>query len=103
MQIAPYRLSELGSECIHPRVDVDLEDWGVIDKWMEEMLENVLKLEIPVATDYLQLSMPVEDTGVSRTRPFYAKMTVSLKIVFVALCLQILIQSTWSPSYSIYT
>ncbi len=61
---------------MHPRVDVDLEDWGVIDKWMEEVLQKVLQLDIPVATDYLELSLPEEDTGVSRTRPFTAEMTV---------------------------
>ena len=71
------RFCELGSECIHPRVDVDLEDWGAIDKWMEGVLEKLVQLEIPVASDYLELSLPEEDTGVSRTRPFSAKMTVS--------------------------
>ena len=68
----------MGSECLHERVDVDLEDWGVIDRWMEEVMEKVVTLESPVATDYLELALPEEDTGVSRTRPFSAKMTVSL-------------------------
>lgn len=61
---------------MHPRVDVDLEDWGVIDRWMDAVAEGLLQLELPMATDYLELSMPEEDTGVSRTRPFRAPMTV---------------------------
>ena len=70
------RFTELGSKCMYPRVDVDLEDWGVIDKWMEEVMECLLQLEIPVISDYLELSMPEEDTSVSRTRPFSVPMTV---------------------------
>lgn len=57
-------------------MDVDLEDWGVIDRWMDQVVEGVAQLDLPTAQDYLQLSMPEEDTGVSRTRPFMATMTV---------------------------
>ncbi len=66
---------------MHEQVDVDLEDWGVIDRWMEEVMEKVVTLEIPVATDYLELALPEEETGVSRTHPFSAKMTVSRNTV----------------------
>jgi hypothetical protein len=59
-------------------VDVDLEDWGVINRWMDEVLETIPKLDLPVTTDYLELSMPEDDTGVSRTHPFSAHMTVRI-------------------------
>lgn len=70
------RLSELGCRCLHPRVEVDSEDWGVIEKWMDEVLKRVVQLELPVSTDYLQLSLPEDDDGISRTNPFSSKMTV---------------------------
>ena len=57
-------------------MDVDLEDWAVIERWMGAVTQALLGLELPLATDYLELAMPEEETGVSRTRPFRVPMTV---------------------------
>ncbi len=54
-----------------------MEDWGAIERWMGGALEKVGSLDIPLLTDYLDLSRDEEETGVSRTRPFMAHMTVS--------------------------
>jgi len=71
------RLAALGSKCITPRVDVDLEDWPVINAWMDSLLESLASLELNTSSDYLDLSVMEEETGHSRTRPFMAEMTVS--------------------------
>ena len=73
----PSRLSELGGQCLHRRVDIDQEDWPKISSWMEGVVGEVTKLDLKTDTDYLDLSA-VEETGHSRTRPFLAEMTVSL-------------------------
>lgn len=79
------RLSELGCECLSPRVEVDLEDWSVIDKWVESVLDAVRDLSLPSLTDYLDVSTGEEETGVSRTRPFLARMTVCLFSISILL------------------
>lgn len=71
------RLGDLGAKCLHSRVDVDLEDWPVINKWMESVLDKIKKLELKTNMDYLDLTNQTEDTGYSRTKPFTAAMTVS--------------------------
>ncbi len=71
-----YRLSSLGSQCLHTTVEVDLEDWSVINGWMDGALQAITALELHSDTDYLDLSVLEEETGHSRTRPFLAEMTV---------------------------
>lgn len=71
------RLGELGATCLYSRVDVDLEDWPVINKWMVGVLDKVTKLELTTDVDYLDLSNQTEDTGYSRTKPFTSVMAVS--------------------------
>lgn len=72
-----FRLGELGAKCLHSRVDVDLEDWPVINKWVDNILNEVTKLELTTSVDYLDLSNQTEDSGYSRTKPFTSTMKVS--------------------------
>ena len=62
--------------CLHSRVDVDLEDWPVIDKWMNSVLNKITDLNLTTSIDYLDLSNQKEDNGYSRTNPFTSTMTV---------------------------
>ena len=62
--------------CLHPRVDVDLEDWTVINEWEDNVLNQVTKLELTLRMDYLDLSNQAEDVGYSRTKPFMSTMMV---------------------------
>lgn len=72
------RLGELGAICIHTRVDVDLEDWTVINTWMEGVLDKITELELTTCIDYLDLSKQqyYDDDAYSRTRPFTSTITV---------------------------
>ena len=70
-------MSELCAKCLYNRVDVDLEDWSLINKWMDAVLDSLVKLDLETRMDYLDLSNQVEESGYSRTRPFKARMTVS--------------------------
>ena len=70
-------MCELGATCLHSRVDVDLEDWPVINKWMNGVLNNITDLNLATSVDYLDLSDQSEDTGYSRTNPFTSTMTVN--------------------------
>ena len=56
---------------------MDLEDWPVIEKWMEGVSEALLQLDLPTAMDYLDVGTQEDETGVSRTRPFSAQMMVT--------------------------
>lgn len=64
--------------CLHSRVDVDLEDWPVINKWMDGVLNKITELNLNLTTsvDYLDLSDQSEENGYSRTYPFTSAMTV---------------------------
>ena len=64
--------------CLHSRVDVDLEDWSVINKWKDGVLDKIMKLELTTSIDYIDLSNQTEDTGYSRTKPFISTMMVSV-------------------------
>ena len=64
--------------CLHSRVDVDLEDWSVINKWKDGVLDKITKLELTTNIDYIDLSNQTEDTGYSRTKPFISTMMVSV-------------------------
>ena len=56
---------------------MDQEDWEAIGLWIEAARASVVALELSTATDYLDLSQQVEDTGYSRTQPFWATISVS--------------------------
>jgi len=72
------RLSELGAQPIAPRVDVDREDWGLIDSWMNSMLTALGDYGArPESMDYLASRKPAESgSKYSRTNPFLAEMKV---------------------------
>ena len=71
-----YRLRELGATELCSRVDVDQEDWEAIGLWVEAVRAGVVALELATGTDYLDLSQQAEDTGYSRTQPFWARISV---------------------------
>ena len=73
-----YRLSQLGALCVQPCVEVDQEDWPVIDSWIAAVSSSLLGLPLTTAVDYLDLSSQggEGEGGFSRTRPFTSTMTV---------------------------
>ena len=46
-------------------MDVDLEDWPVINKWMDGVLKKITELNLATSVDYLDLSDQSEDNGYS--------------------------------------
>lgn len=75
------RLHSLGSHCLLERVDIDQEDWDLINTWLDTLVDrlNDIRNDIPVCLDYLGTTLvdDEEDTGFCRSRPFMATVTVS--------------------------
>ena len=63
---------------LYPRVDVDQEDWEQIDQWIDYVVKGVLSINLPIQMDYLDLSQLTEESGFSRTKPFFATITVCI-------------------------
>lgn len=72
------RFLELGAQPIAPRVDVDREDWGLIDSWMDTLMRTLDSYHLrPEQLDYLASRSPSASGSLySRTNPFMAEMTV---------------------------
>ena len=70
----------MGANELCKRVDVDQEDWEAIGLWMEAARAGVVTLDLSTATDYLDLSQQAEDTGYSRTQPFWATISVRVMV-----------------------
>lgn len=64
-------------------MDVDLEDWPVINKWMDGVLKKITELNLATSVDYLDLSDQSEDNGYSRTNPFTSIMTVNATLYII--------------------
>ena len=64
-------------------MDVDLEDWPVINKWMDGVLKKITELNLATSVDYLDLSDQSEDNGYSRTRPFASIMIVNATLYVI--------------------
>ena len=64
-------------------MDVDLEDWPVINKWMDGVLKKITELNLATGVDYLDLSDQSEDNGYSRTNPFTSIMTVNATLYII--------------------
>jgi len=69
---------EFGAKRFHKRSDVDLEDYGVIDRWSAAVVEKLGKIELQGQEDYLwpKVSSYKEKDTYSRKRPFFAKLTI---------------------------
>ena len=72
------RFLELGAQPIAPRVDVDREDWGLIDSWMDTLMRSLESYHLrPEQLDYLSSRSPSASGSLySRTNPFMAEVTV---------------------------
>jgi len=72
------RFLELGAQPMMPRVDVDREDWGLIDGWMDSLLTALGDYGAkPEQLDYLASRKPAESASkFSRTNPFLAELKV---------------------------
>lgn len=70
------RFLELGAQAITPRVDLDREDWPVIDSWMNTLLASLQSYHLrPEQMDYLSSRTPSKSDGLySRTNPFNAQI-----------------------------
>ena len=75
------RFVELGAQSVTPRVDVDREDWGLIDHWMNALLASLGSYNLmpsqPERMDYLSSRAPAASSSAfSRTNPYPAEVTV---------------------------
>ncbi|KAH3889663.1 NADPH oxidoreductase A-like [Dreissena polymorpha] len=74
------RFIEMGGECVVPQTDVDMEDWTVINKWLDSVVHCLTTMYIPSQLDYIQHgSITVED-HYSRKTPFLATLKVKLPL-----------------------
>ena len=77
-----FRLHEMGGSCLLERVDIDQEDWDIINTWLDTLVERLddIRDDIPVCMDYLGPMLLDEEgeSGFHRTRPFMAVVTVCL-------------------------
>jgi hypothetical protein len=65
----------MGAQCIVDHQDVDMEDWTVINKWLDRVIEYLKDADLTVAMDYIQHGDITEDLY-SRNRPFMATLKV---------------------------
>ena len=76
-----YRFEAFGAQKIVPRHNVDMEDWSIIDQWMDCVLEYLYQhvIDLPVTMDYI---VPVvKDGGYDRNTPFMATLKVNCLLV----------------------
>jgi hypothetical protein len=66
-----------------PCHEVDMEDWSVINEWLEKVVYYIQTANIEIRQDYLDLSDLEEGTEHDRHHPFMAK----LKVIIVRKCL----------------
>lgn len=71
------RTGSLGAKCVVDRQDVDMEDWSIINKWMDKVINYILSAKLTTSLDYIQHGDITEELY-SRTRPFIATLIVSL-------------------------
>ena len=64
-------------KCVVDRHDVDMEDWSVINKWLNSVLGYISTAYIEQKMDYLRLSDIIEDKH-NRHQPFMATLKVKL-------------------------
>lgn len=64
-----------------PRADVDMEDWTVINDWMDDVHDYIVNNNINLndRVDYLSplLMLDIEEQGFHRLKPFMAILLVS--------------------------
>eukprot|EP01113_Clastostelium_recurvatum_P050377 TRINITY_DN951_c0_g2_i3.p1 TRINITY_DN951_c0_g2~~TRINITY_DN951_c0_g2_i3.p1 ORF type:complete len:691 (-),score=230.10 TRINITY_DN951_c0_g2_i3:187-2175(-) len=75
------RFEQLGAQRIMPIVEVDQEDWAVMDAWIEKVGSHVAGLKasaVPRDDDYLHEKALVASAsnGFGRKRPYYARLGV---------------------------
>lgn len=77
------RMSELLASCITDRSDVDMEDWSVINRWMDKVVQYLSEQSsIETRMDYLDLSSLDDDSIPSRHNPFMAVLKVKKPLTF---------------------
>ena len=71
------RFLELGAQAVTPRVDVDREDWPLIDGWMQTLANSLESYNVrPEKQDYLSSRQPTANTSeFHRTNPYRAEIT----------------------------
>eukprot|EP01087_Luapelamoeba_hula_P014584 TRINITY_DN429_c0_g1_i1.p1 TRINITY_DN429_c0_g1~~TRINITY_DN429_c0_g1_i1.p1 ORF type:complete len:673 (+),score=162.12 TRINITY_DN429_c0_g1_i1:70-2088(+) len=73
------RYEDLGATAFVNRVDVDQEDWPVIDKWMNQVFEKLPSLPLTVRQDYITQRPDVgkrQTEKHNRSKPYWAKVLV---------------------------
>jgi sulfite reductase (NADPH) flavoprotein alpha-component len=73
------RLHEIGWSCLLERVDINQEDWNIINTWLDMLVERLgdIRDNINVCMDYLGpiLLKEEDELGFHRARPFMATVT----------------------------
>ena len=71
------RLEAAGARQIVVRHDVDMEDRGVVQSWLNQVVQILFTLETPVGFDYLDvLAVSQGDGQPDRNKPFMATLKV---------------------------
>ncbi|XP_030846857.1 NADPH oxidoreductase A-like [Strongylocentrotus purpuratus] len=74
------RFCDLGACPLVPRADVDMEDWTVINNWMDDVQDYIVNNNINLddRMDYLSplLMLNIEEQGFHRLKPFMATLLV---------------------------
>mmetsp|Transcript_42372 Transcript_42372/g.70567 ORF Transcript_42372/g.70567 Transcript_42372/m.70567 type:complete len:655 (-) Transcript_42372:473-2437(-) len=85
------RMAELGSTRFYQRVDVDQEDWGVINAWIDGVTEALRNVQLQVLPEYLAGQVVGESadktaqsgTSYTRSRPYFAPVAVKRSLTIV--------------------
>ncbi|XP_053375393.1 NADPH oxidoreductase A-like [Mercenaria mercenaria] len=65
------RMGNLGAACVIGRQDVDMEDWAVINKWIDSATKYIPSAHLSTSLDYIQHD-DITEEKYSRNRPFMA-------------------------------
>jgi sulfite reductase (NADPH) flavoprotein alpha-component len=69
------KLSSLGAKCFVPRTDVDKENWGVIDAWINAVKDTLPSLGLALSAGKARVEgASTTSAKHSKMRPFYAKL-----------------------------
>lgn len=70
------RLLQLCGKSVIESRDVDMEDWTIIDSWMDDIISYIQSCDLRVDMDYLHIVADGADDGYDRHRPFMATLKV---------------------------
>eukprot|EP01137_Pigoraptor_chileana_P012408 Opistho-2@64785 len=70
------KLEALGARRFARRIDVDMEDFPAIDNWIAAVVAGIPSLGLDERIDYMDVGACADDSGFSRTNPYWARIAV---------------------------